>query len=167
MADAKIDDVLTYALFPQVATKFLINRNDASAFEPAPSGVAATTQASAPSSTAPNNGSGSYTVTVDGTPYSVQIEEGSGSVGERMQVSAPAKVATSGEWMNAGLAGTVHQVLVKVGDVVTAGQKILVLEAMKMETDVSAAVAGEVAAINVGSGDQVAVNHPLVLINPS
>jgi oxaloacetate decarboxylase alpha subunit len=167
LADAKIDDVLTYALFPQVATKFLINRNDASAFEPAPSGVAATTQASAPSSTAPNNGSGSYTVTVDGTPYSVQIEEGSGSVGERMQVSAPAKVATSGEWMNAGLAGTVHQVLVKVGDVVTAGQKILVLEAMKMETDVSAAVAGEVAAINVGSGDQVAVNHPLVLINPS
>ena len=167
LADAKIDDVLTYALFPQVATKFLINRNDASAFEPVPSGVAATTQASAPSSTAPNNGSGSYTVTVDGTPYSVQIEEGSGSVGERMQVSAPAKVATSGEWMNAGLAGTVHQVLVKVGDVVTAGQKILVLEAMKMETDVSAAVAGEVAAINVGSGDQVAVNHPLVLINPS
>jgi len=167
LADAKIDDVLTYALFPQVATKFLINRNDASAFEPAPSGVAATTQASAPSSTAPNNGGGSYTVTVDGTPYSVQIEEGSGSVGERMQVSAPAKVATSGEWMNAGLAGTVHQVLVKVGDVVTAGQKILVLEAMKMETDVSAAVAGEVAAINVGSGDQVAVNHPLVLINPS
>ena len=167
LADAKIDDVLTYALFPQVATKFLINRNDASAFEPAPSGVAATTQGSAPSSTAPNNGSGSYTVTVDGTPYSVQIEEGSGSIGERMQVSAPAKVATSGEWMNAGLAGTVHQVLVKVGDVVTAGQKILVLEAMKMETDVSAAVAGEVAAINVGSGDQVAVNHPLVLINPS
>ena len=54
-----------------------------------------------------------------------------------------------------------------MGDVVTAGQKILVLEAMKMETDVSAAVAGEVAAINVGSGDQVAVNHPLVLINPS
>ena len=167
LADAKIDDVLTYALFPQVATKFLINRHDASAFEPAPSGVAGTTQAAAPISTAPDNGNGSYTVTVDGTPYSVQIEEGSGSVGERVQVSAPAKVATSGEWMNAGLAGTVHQVLVKVGDVVTVGQKILVLEAMKMETDVSAVVAGEVAAINVSSGDQVTVNHPLVLINPS
>ena len=69
--------------------------------------------------------------------------------------------------MNAGLAGTVHQVLVKVGDVVTAGQKILILEAMKMETDVSAAVAGEVVEINVGSGDQVAVSHPLILINPS
>jgi oxaloacetate decarboxylase alpha subunit len=69
--------------------------------------------------------------------------------------------------MNAGLAGTVHQVLVKVGDVVSVGQKILVLEAMKMETDISAAVAGEVSAINVGSGDQVAVGHPLVLINPS
>jgi oxaloacetate decarboxylase alpha subunit len=45
--------------------------------------------------------------------------------------------------MNAGLTGTVHQVLVKVGDIVSAGQKIMVLEAMKMETDVSAAVAGE------------------------
>ena len=106
-------------------------------------------------------------MTVDGTPYSVQIEAGSGSVAERMQVSAPAKVAEAGEWMNAGLAGTVHQVLVKVGDVVSVGQKILVLEAMKMETDISAAVAGEVSAINVGSGDQVAVGHPLVLINPS
>jgi oxaloacetate decarboxylase alpha subunit len=106
-------------------------------------------------------------VTVDGTPYSVQVEEGESSAGERMQVAAPAKVTTVGEWMNAGLAGTVHQVLVKVGDIVSAGQKIMVLEAMKMETDVSAAVAGEIAAINVGSGDQVAVGHPLLLINPS
>ena len=168
LADAKIDDVLTYALFPQVATKFLINRNDPSAFEPAPSIQTAQTPVATPTNAMSNSASGgSYTVTVDGTPYSVQIEEGSGSVGERMQVSAPAPVAAAGEWLNAGLAGTIHQVLVKVGDVVTAGQKILVLEAMKMETDVSAAVAGEVVAINVGSGDQVAVNHPLVLINPS
>ncbi len=166
LADAKIDDVLTYALFPQVATKFLTNRNNPSAFEPAPSAQPTpTTQASSAQSNAAD--SGSYTVTVDGTPYSVQIEAGSGSVAERMQVSAPAKVAEAGEWMNAGLAGTVHQVLVKVGDVVSVGQKILVLEAMKMETDISAAVAGEVSAINVGSGDQVAVGHPLVLINPS
>ena len=168
LADAKIDDVLTYALFPQVATKFLTHRNDPSAFEPAPSIQTAQTPVATPTNAMSNSASGgSYTVTVDGTPYSVQIEEGSGSVGERMQVSAPAPVAAAGEWLNAGLAGTVHQVLVKVGDVVTAGQKILVLEAMKMETDVSAAVAGEVVAINVGSGDQVAVNHPLVLINPS
>ena len=160
--------MLTYALFPQVATKFLINRNDPSAFEPAPSIQTAQTPVATPTNAMSNSASGgSYTVTVDGTPYSVQIEEGSGSVGERMQVSAPAPVAAAGEWLNAGLAGTIHQVLVKVGDVVTAGQKILVLEAMKMETDVSAAVAGEVVAINVGSGDQVAVNHPLVLINPS
>jgi oxaloacetate decarboxylase alpha subunit len=166
LADAKIDDVLTYALFPQVATKFLTNRNNPSAFEPAPSAQPTpTTQASSAQSNAAD--SGSYTVTVDGTPYSVQIEAGSGSVAERMQVSAPAKVAEAGEWMNAGLAGTVHQVLVKVGDAVSVGQKILVLEAMKMETDISAAVAGEVSAINVGSGDQVAVGHPLVLINPS
>ena len=167
LADVKIDDVLTYALFPQVATKFLINRNDPSTFEAAPSAQAAPTQVAAQTNPVANNSSGSYTVTVDGTPYSVQVEEGESSAGERMQVAAPAKVTTVGEWMNAGLAGTVHQVLVKVGDIVSAGQKIMVLEAMKMETDVSAAVAGEIAAINVGSGDQVAVGHPLLLINPS
>ena len=165
MAQAKIDDVLTYALFPQVATKFLLNRNDPTAFEPAPSKQSSV---SAPTNSATSSsGAGSYTVTVDGTQYSVQIEEGSGSVAERVKVSAPSKDLATGEWMNAGLAGTVHQVLVKPGDVVTVGQKILVLEAMKMETDVSAAVAGEVSAINVGAGDQVAVGHPLVLINPS
>ena len=165
LAQAKIDDVLTYALFPQVATKFLLNRNDPTAFEPAPSKQSSV--AAPANSAASGSGTGSYTVTVDGTQYSVQIEEGSGSVAERVQVSAPSKEVATGEWMNAGLAGTVHQVLVKPGDVVTVGQKILVLEAMKMETDVSAAVAGEVSAINVGAGDQVAVDHPLVLINPS
>ena len=165
LAQAKIDDVLTYALFPQVATKFLLNRNDPTAFEPAPSKQSSV--AAPANSAASGSGTGSYTVTVDGTQYSVQIEEGSGSVAERVQVSAPSKEVATGEWMNAGLAGTVHQVLVKPGDVVTVGQKILVLEAMKMETDVSAAVAGEVSAINVGAGDQVAVGHPLVLINPS
>lgn len=165
LAQAKVDDVLTYALFPQVATKFLLNRNDPTAFEPAPSKQSSV---SAPTNSATSSsGAGSYTVTVDGAQYSVQIEEGSGSVAERVQVSAPSKEVATGEWMNAGLAGTVHQVLVKPGDVVTVGQKILVLEAMKMETDVSAAVAGEVSAINVGAGDQVAVGHPLVLINPS
>ena len=165
LAQAKIDDVLTYALFPQVATKFLLNRNDPTASEPAPSKQSSF--AAPANSAASGSGTGSYTVTVDGTQYSVQIEEGSGSVAERVQVSAPSKEVATGEWMNAGLAGTVHQVLVKPGDVVTVGQKILVLEAMKMETDVSAAVAGEVSVINVGAGDQVAVGHPLVLINPS
>jgi oxaloacetate decarboxylase alpha subunit len=163
LAEQKIDDVLTYALFPQVGAKFLMNRNEPSAFEPSPT-LAIPLQPAVANSAAVDNGSSTYTVTVDGIQYSVQIEEGSGSVAERLQISQSAQ-PQSGEWMNAGLAGTVHQVLVKVGDVVAAGEKILVLEAMKMETDVSAAVSGKVAAINISAGDQVSVGQALVLIN--
>jgi oxaloacetate decarboxylase alpha subunit len=140
-----------------------MNRNDPSAFEPSPTS-AIPPQPAVANSAAVDNGSSTYTVTVDGIQYSVQIEEGSGSVAERLQISQSAQ-PQSGEWMNAGLAGTVHQVLVKVGDVVAAGEKILVLEAMKMETDVSAAVSGKVAAINISAGDQVSVGQALVLIN--
>jgi biotin carboxyl carrier protein len=66
--------------------------------------------------------------------------------------------------LSAGLAGTVVGVLVKPGDDVEAGQPVLVLEAMKMETEVSATHPGTVSAVHVGVGDDVKVGDALVTV---
>jgi oxaloacetate decarboxylase alpha subunit len=66
--------------------------------------------------------------------------------------------------VNAALAGTVVKVLVTVGQSVTQGQPIVVLEAMKMETDISAPAAGVVSEILVDEGDAVVVGTPLVTL---
>ena len=71
--DREIDDVLTYALFPQVGLKFLQNRDNPEAFEPVP------TLESAVASTAPKvavGGSTIYTIGVNGQSYVVEVEEG-------------------------------------------------------------------------------------------
>ena len=66
--------------------------------------------------------------------------------------------------MPAPLAGTVVKVLVTAGETVAAGQRVLMLEAMKMETAVSAPSAGTVTDICVKAGDQVAVGDTLLAI---
>lgn len=72
LADAKVDDVLTYALFPQVGLKFLKNRHNPEAFEPAP-GKEPAPVATAPASTKPAAGIESYSVKVDGVVYDVEV----------------------------------------------------------------------------------------------
>lgn len=72
LADAKVDDVLTYALFPQVGLKFLKNRHNPEAFEPAP-GKEPAPVATAPASAKPAAGIESYSVKVDGVVYDVEV----------------------------------------------------------------------------------------------
>jgi oxaloacetate decarboxylase alpha subunit len=62
------------------------------------------------------------------------------------------------------LAGTVNKVLVAPGDRVVAGQTVIILEAMKMETEVSAATAGTVGEVLVRQGDSVAVGQNLLTV---
>ncbi len=148
--DRLTDDVLTYALFPQIGQRFLEHRGDASAFEAAPG-------------EGQNTGSGEtqsegvYTVDVDGQQYTVKVNEG-GDVTDLRAVgdtsAATSSAPSSGNPANsvpipAPLAGNIFQVLVKPGDRVSEGQKIMVLEAMKMETDVSSTAAGVVTEIAV------------------
>ena len=66
-----------------------------------------------------------------------------------------------------GLAGNIFKVLVKPGDRVTEGQKIMVLEAMKMETDVSTPEAGIITEVMVKEGDAVTVGQPLLSVEPA
>jgi acetyl-CoA/propionyl-CoA carboxylase biotin carboxyl carrier protein len=60
--------------------------------------------------------------------------------------------------------GTIVKVLVAVGDEVEAGQVVCVLEAMKMENNISAEVAGTVTAVNVSPGDGVGAGDVVAVI---
>lgn len=164
--DREIDDVLTYALFHQVGLNFLKNRGNPDAFEPPPS---------AEEPVKPVTGEAVYKVTVDGKQYTVAVEEGgditgivpSGAAAGQGE-SSPGPVGnsvTEGEPVAAPLAGTVFKVLVSEGQSVKQGESLLILEAMKMETAVSAVRDGKVAAISVKPGDKVAVGDSLMMLS--
>ncbi|WP_250464658.1 sodium-extruding oxaloacetate decarboxylase subunit alpha [Microbulbifer litoralis] len=162
----EIDDVLTYALFPQIGLKFLQNRGNPDAFEPAPTGAGA-------SAVTNDRGEGVYTVTIEGKSYTVTVADG-GDVtgmaptdnGSASTESAPVAAApgSGGEPVKAPLAGNIFKVLARPGDQVAEGESIVVLEAMKMETSVSAPRAGTVTEVAVKEGDAVAVGDVLLSI---
>ncbi|WP_237068415.1 sodium-extruding oxaloacetate decarboxylase subunit alpha [Microbulbifer guangxiensis] len=160
--ERQIDDVLTYALFPQIGLKFLKNRDNPDAFEPVPTGAAEHAVTN-------DKGEGVYTVTVEGKTYSVTVNDGGDVTNMAPASAAPAAGAapapgSGGEPVSAPLAGNIFKVLVKPGDQVTEGQTIVVLEAMKMETAVSAPRAGSVTTVSVKEGDSVAVGDDLLSI---
>ena len=163
LAKDEIDDVLTYALFPQIGLKFLENRGNPAAFEPAPTGdelparVAGQPEA--------------YTVAVNGKSYVVQVNEGGDISGIKPVAGAGASAAPSaaapvgdGEPQSAPLAGNIFKVMVQPGAAVEEGQLVIILEAMKMETEIRAFKAGTVGAVNVKVGDAVAVGDSLLTI---
>ncbi|HHB6805517.1 TPA: biotin/lipoyl-containing protein, partial [Klebsiella pneumoniae] len=157
LAENAIDDVLTVALFPQPGLKFLENRHNPAAFEPVPQAEAAQPVAKAEKPAA----SGVYTVEVEGKAFVVKVSDG-GDVSQltaAAPASAPAAAAPAGAGtpVTAPLAGTIWKVLAAEGQTVAAGEVLLILEAMKMETEIRAAQAGTVRGIAVKAGDAVAV----------
>ncbi len=163
-ADRLIDDVLTYALFPQIGLKFLEHRGDASAFEPTPTG-----RESVPVSAPAVAGDASiYTVTVSGQSYVVQVEDG-GDLSSVTAVAAnpvsTAVPAGDAAMVPAPLAGNIFKVHAHPGDVVQEGDVIVILEAMKMETEVCAPRAGTVGTVSVQEGDTVAVGDTLLTLH--
>ena len=167
VADAEIDDVLTYALFPQVGLKFLQNRDNPDAFEPAP-GLEPKAPA-APSAPAPTpaGGAESYTVSVNGKSYAVVVTPG-GQVAAVAPAAAPAAASApapaGGEPVPAPLAGNIVKINVAVGQAVNAGDVIMIMEAMKMETEVRSPKGGSVSAISVKEGDAVQVGDMLLTL---
>jgi oxaloacetate decarboxylase alpha subunit len=172
LAEDTVDDVLTYALFPQVGLKFLKNRHNPNAFEPAP-----TLESSAPTpapAAAPVASSQAaietYSVKVDGQVYQVEVGP-SGALqsvtsttpaANNAPAQAPAAPSADAEVIAAPLAGTIFKVNVSSGDSVNEGDVVFILEAMKMETEVRAARAGVVSDVYVKEGDSVAVGSPLI-----
>ncbi len=159
--EGQIDDVLTYALFQQVGLKFLENRNNPAAFEPVPTGTEDSTVMS-------DAGEAIYTVDVEGTSYTVTVSNGgdiSGIVPVGGAVAAGVTQLASGaegEPFPAPLAGNIFKVLVSPGDEVEEGETLIILEAMKMETVVSAPKTGVITEVTVKEGDAVAVGDTLV-----
>lgn len=166
LAENAIDDVLTVALFPQPGLKFLENRHNPAAFEPVPQAEAAQPVAKAEKPAA----SGVYTVEVEGKAFVVKVSDG-GDVSQLTAAapapaSAPAAAAPAGAGtpVSAPLAGTIWKVLASEGQTVAAGEVLLILEAMKMETEIRAAQAGTVRGIAVKAGDAVAVGDTLMTL---
>ncbi|WP_439889086.1 sodium-extruding oxaloacetate decarboxylase subunit alpha [Pseudomonas sp. MBLB4123] len=165
LAKDEIDDVLTYALFPQIGLKFLENRGNPAAFEPVPSGDERPAREAGKPEV--------YTVEVSGKSYVVQVGEGGDIEGIKPlggAASTPAAAAAAptavggGEPQAAPLAGNIFKVLVQPGQAVEEGQLVIILEAMKMETEIRAFKAGTVGAVNVKVGDAVAVGDSLLAI---
>ncbi|WP_107850714.1 sodium-extruding oxaloacetate decarboxylase subunit alpha [Oceanimonas marisflavi] len=171
VASDEVDDVLTYALFPQIGLKFLRNRDNPDAFEPAPGTEPAQAPAAAASASAPAGAPETYAVKVDGRVYEVEVGP-AGSISAVRDAAAPAAApapvtpaaapAGSGEPVAAPLAGNVFKVLAKKGTQVAAGEVLLIMEAMKMETEVRAARSGQVVDVLVKEGDAVSVGDALV-----
>nr|WP_100549179.1 MULTISPECIES: sodium-extruding oxaloacetate decarboxylase subunit alpha [unclassified Pseudomonas] len=163
LAADEIDDVLTYALFPQIGLKFLENRGNPAAFEPAPTGKEAPAREAGKPEV--------YTVEVNGKSFVVQVNEG-GDIEGIKPVGGAASVAPAaapvaaggGEPQAAPLAGNIFKVLVQPGQAVEEGQLVIILEAMKMETEIRAFKSGTVGAVNVKVGDAVAVGASLLTI---
>lgn len=171
LADNAIEDVLIVALFEQVGWKYLENRHNADAFEPAPGletvpvVAPATAQSKAQQPT-----TDIYTITVNNQSYVVKVDEG-GDVEAFQPVTAshdiekPASTtSTEGEMMAAPLSGNIWKIHTKPGQTVKEGDVLLILEAMKMETEIRAPRSGVVQQIEIQEGDAVQVGEPLLMI---
>lgn len=168
----EIDDALIVALFPQIGWKFLENRGNPAAFEPAPTLETAKAVESKVEKPASSVGAAVYTVELEGKAFVVKVSEG-GDISNIAPVTAPTPVANpapqatasgSGESVNAPMAGNIIKVVVAEGQQVAESDVLLILEAMKMETQICAAKAGTVKGIKVKSGDVVGVGDTLMQI---
>ena len=178
------EDVLTYAMFPDIGRKFLEAREAGSLKPevllpiPEAGGVAAAGGEGVPTEFVIDVHGESYRVditgvgvktegkrhfylSIDGMPEEVVFEPlndfVAGTGGKRKQASAPGDVSTS-------MPGNIVEVLVSAGDPVKAGQAVLISEAMKMETEVQAPIAGTVKVVHVAKGDRVNPGEVLIEI---
>jgi oxaloacetate decarboxylase alpha subunit len=164
LSENEIDDVLIYALFQQVGIKFLKNRNNPDAFEPKPGEPAAEPGPAASASPAATTTAESYQVTVNGTQYDVVVAPGSGDVSQVTPVASTVAPAATGSSINAPMTGNVIEVLVSVGQQVSDGDPVLVIEAMKMETEIRSNTSGAVLSILVSKGDSIQADQVLMTI---
>lgn len=165
IAKDKIDDVLTYALFPQVGLKFIENRDDPSAFEPAPTEEIAVVEATSAEPLAGD--AAAYKVRVEGQVYHVEVTDN----GEVSQISAASgspisapMPAGEGTDIAAPLSGNILKIIVDQGQQVNEGDVIVILEAMKMETEVRSALSGVVQQVMAKEGDAVQAGQTMMVI---
>jgi len=130
-------------------------------------------KADAPKAQTASNSSGEYTIKVNGKSYAVKLDGNNKATvnGKAYDIDVKAGIETksaanagNGEEIKAGLPGNVLRIEVSEGDSVSEGDVLLVVEAMKMETEIKAPKSGTVQSILVSQGDKVVTGQGLVVI---
>ncbi len=167
--NAKTDeDRLTYAMFPKVALKFFGTRGKPLPETAPPVPAPALAPAAPPTTPTPapapaTGGSAVYSVTVNGKSYTVQVGTGAGGPAP---AAAPAPSSNgSNKAVTSPLPGSVFALKCKVGDQVNEGDTVMILESMKMETEVNTPHSGTVNSILVQEGANVQTGDELILIS--
>ena len=159
------EDALINGLFAQVGWKFLANRTNPSAFEPKPDAETFAAK------NAPKKESAieTYTVNVDGKNFNVAVGPGGSAlsiqpVASIVHTSPLAAVAGSGATIDSPMAGTILKVLVNAGSEVKEGDIVILMEAMKMETEIRSKFSGVVSAVHVKEGNAVSGGSVLITL---
>jgi len=166
LSDDALEDVLIYALFPQIGLKFLENRDNPDAFEPAP-WLETAAPAASEQPPVPAAASEAYQVSVNGKSYDVTVSSGGVVTGVAPAPASPqsAASAASAESVPAPLAGNIFKIMAVEGQSVAEGDVIMIMEAMKMETEIRSPAGGVVAELLVKEGDAVQVGQALLTLS--
>ena len=159
------DDLLSFILFPVAALRFLRGEGGEEKIE--------ARKAAKKDAAPPPTQAGEYRVEVDGETFNVKVVGGSlipsalaaasGGVASA-PVSAGAPTATTDGALTAPMQGLILKVLVAAGDSVKLGQPVAVLEAMKMQNDITATRSGTVKEVYVAEGAVVAPGQVLMVV---
>lgn len=174
------EDVLTFAMFPDLGREFLEQRASGTlepeALLPADSGERPKTAMATEFKIDVHGESYEVAITgvgetgggrrkiylsMDGMPEEIIFETLNEYVAEKGEKR---KKATEPGHVTAPMPGNIVDVLVKEGDAVTTGQAVLVTEAMKMETEIHANIDGKILSINVSKGDRITPGEVLMEI---
>jgi len=159
-----VEDALINGMFAQVGWKFLVNRGNPAAFEPAPDPEVSAAPIS-PKTNAPNRVTETYTVNVDGKNYNVAVGPGGAPLTIQhavAEISHVTPMTSSGSVIYAPMAGNILKILVNVGSAIAEGEVVVIMEAMKMETEVRSKFAGIVSSVHIKEGGAVAGGNALI-----
>lgn len=156
-AEASIENILIFAMFPEIGLNFLENINTPDFFESEPLEINEITDSS-------------YLVTVDDQEYSVTLKaDNSVTINGNSQTQevSPSIISAvgAGKVIEAPLGGNIFRTMVSEGESVEADSTVLILEAMKMETEIKSPSAGVIGKIFVKPGDSVKPGTPLFEIS--
>lgn len=154
------EDALINGMFAQVGWKFITNRGNAAAFEAAPA-VAQAAIAPVTNNNQKPAATETYVINVDGRNFNVAISAGNTDFIIEPAAETPPPLS-DGAVIESPMAGNILKVLVSVGSVIAAGDVVVIMEAMKMETEIRSKYTGIVSSIHVKEGGAVAGGDLLI-----
>ncbi|GAB4263076.1 MAG: sodium-extruding oxaloacetate decarboxylase subunit alpha [Methylomicrobium sp.] len=160
------EDALIYGLFAQIGWKFISHRGQPEAFEAPPTAEPPRSPQTIPPTPLPSGQPESYTVNVDGKTFHVSVAP-SGAIFDIKPSQSPTHAPStsgSGAVVQAPMAGNILKINVAPGSTIAAGDVVVIMEAMKMETEVRSKTGGTVSIVHVKEGSAVAVGDILITL---